>query len=134
MPILFNANSPRNARRTKLVLLPDVSSVRETTPNNCERMPGLLLSFLPIPWHTKFIGRQCKFFAEEAVGVDLPQCQKCGRGLMVPLSDFGPRGASLEYKVWACINPPCGFTIRIDKGTVIYGVKVGESKRRPDDY
>ena len=75
-----------------------------------------------------------QIFAEEAVGVDLPQCQKCGRGLMVPLSDFGPRGASLEYKVWACINPPCGFTIRIDKGTVVYGVKVGESKRRPDDY
>src|ERR1044071_9678650 len=132
MLVLCNANSSGNARRTQLVLLSDMSSVREITPNNCKRMPHLLLSSLPIPWHTKFKGRQCKFFAEEAVGVDLPQCQKCGRGLMVPLSDFGPRGASLEYKVWACINPPCGFTIRIDKGTVVYGVKVGESKRRPD--
>ena len=74
-----------------------------------------------------------QILAEEAAGVDLPQCKKCGRGFMVPLSDFGPRGASLEYKVWVCINPTCGFTIRIDKGVVLYGVKVGESKRRFDD-
>jgi hypothetical protein len=53
---------------------------------------------------------------------------------MVPLSDFGPRGASLEYKVWACINPTCGFTIRLDKGVVVYGLKVGEHKRRIDDH
>ena len=65
--------------------------------------------------------------------MDLPQCRKCDHGLLVPLSDFGPRSASLEYKVWACINPACGFTIRIDKGVVIYGVKVGESRRRLDE-
>jgi hypothetical protein len=61
--------------------------------------------------------------------VDLPQCQKCHQGLLVPLSDFGPRGAALPYKVWSCINPKCGFTIRIDKGIIIYGMKVGETKR-----
>jgi hypothetical protein len=61
--------------------------------------------------------------------VDLPQCQKCSKGFLVPLSDFGPRGASLQYKVWSCINPVCGFTIRIDKGIVLYGMKVGETKR-----
>jgi hypothetical protein len=66
---------------------------------------------------------------EEAVGVDLPQCQKCHQGLLVPLSDFGPRGAALPHKVWACINPKCGFTIRIDKGVIIHGLKVGETKR-----
>ena len=76
------------------------------------------------------MGSSTKFFCpEEADGVDLPQCQKCHRGLLVPLSDFGPRGAALLYKVWACINPTCGFTIRIDKGVVIYGVRVGETKR-----
>jgi len=53
--------------------------------------------------------------------------------VLVPLSDFGPRGASLEYKVWACINPTCGFTIRIDKGVVIYGRKIGDSRQRFDD-
>ncbi len=61
--------------------------------------------------------------------MDLPQCRKCNKGLLVPLSDFGLRGASLQYKVWSCINPGCGFTIRIDKGIVLYGVKVGETKR-----
>jgi len=66
---------------------------------------------------------------EEVGGVDLPQCQKCHHGLLVPLSDFGPGGAALPYKVWACINPKCGFTIRIDKGIMLYGMKVGETKR-----
>ena len=65
--------------------------------------------------------------------MDLPQCHKCGRGILVPLSDFGPRGSALEYKVWACINPTCGFTIRIDKGVVIYGRKVGDTRQRLDE-
>lgn len=51
----------------------------------------------------------------------------------MPLSDFGPRGASLAYKVWVCINPACGFSIRIDKGVVLYGLKVGESRRRGEE-
>ncbi len=74
-------------------------------------------------------GWEAEYFREEMVGVDLPQCQKCNKGLLVPLSDFGPRGASFQYKVWSCINPVCGFTIRIDKGIVLYGMKVGETKR-----
>jgi len=65
--------------------------------------------------------------------VEFPQCCACSRGVLVPLSDFGPRGASLEYKVWVCINPKCGFTIRIDKGAVLYGLKVGEHRRRYDE-
>ncbi len=64
--------------------------------------------------------------------MDLPQCRACQKGVLVPLSDFGPRGSSLKYKVWVCINPSCGFTIRIDKGVVVYGVKVGEHRRRFD--
>jgi hypothetical protein len=65
--------------------------------------------------------------------VDLPQCHACGRGMLVPLSDFGPRGSSLKYKVWVCINPACGFTIRIDKGVVLYSFKIGEPRRRSDE-
>jgi hypothetical protein len=98
-----------------------------------QRALRLLLFSLPFPWHTRKSGRQCESFEEEAAGVDLPQCQKCGHGVLVPLSDFGPRGASLEYKVWTCINPTCGFTIRIDKGVVIYGRKVGDSRQRIDE-
>ncbi len=98
-----------------------------------QRALRLLLSSLPFPWHTRKSGRQGESFEEEAAGVDLPQCHKCGPGVLVPLSDFGPRGAALEYKVWACINPACGFTIRIDKGVVIYGRKVSDSRQRIDE-
>jgi hypothetical protein len=105
----------------------------ERTVSHFRRGLRLLLSSLPFPWHTKKSGRQGESFEEEAAGVDLPQCHKCGPGVLVPLSDFGPRGAALEYKVWACINPTCGFTIRIDKGVVIYGRKVSDSRQRIDE-
>ncbi len=62
--------------------------------------------------------------------MELPECRKCSQGVLVPLSDFGPHGASLEYKVWACINPSCGFTIRIDKGVIVYGLKIYDARRR----
>jgi hypothetical protein len=28
------------------------------------------------------------------------------------------------YKAWACINPNCGFQLRIDKGQVTYGKRL----------
>jgi hypothetical protein len=28
------------------------------------------------------------------------------------------------YKAWACTNPYCGFSLRIDKGEVTYGKKI----------
>ncbi len=62
--------------------------------------------------------------------MELPKCRKCSQGVLVPLSDFGLHGASLEYKVWACINPSCGFTIRIDKGVIVYGLKIYDARRR----
>ena len=68
-------------------------------------------------------------YKEEAARVDFPQCKKCTLGVLVPLSDYGPQGASLEFKAWACVNPECGFTIRIDKGILQSGLRVGESKR-----
>ena len=56
--------------------------------------------------------------------MQLPQCQRCGRGVLVPLSDYGPRGSSLMYKLWVCINPDCGLTIRVDKGVIQYVARV----------
>jgi len=53
--------------------------------------------------------------------MDLPKCMKCSDGLLVPLSDYGQDGASVNYKAWACINPSCGFQLRIDKGQVTIG-------------
>ena len=53
----------------------------------------------------------------------LPTCQKCNVGLLIPLSDYGQEGATVFFKAWVCINPQCGFMIRIDKGEVSYGRK-----------
>ena len=48
--------------------------------------------------------------------MDLPKCQKCNNGLLIPLSDYGQEGASVVYKAWACTNPDCGFNIKIRNG------------------
>ena len=61
---------------------------------------------------------------EDAAEMELPTCMKCGEGRLVPLSDYGTDGASVTYKAWACINPVCGFQLRIDKGQVTYGRKL----------
>ena len=61
---------------------------------------------------------------EDAAEMELPNCMKCGEGRLVPLSDYGTDGASVTYKAWACINPVCGFQLRIDKGQVTYGKKL----------
>ena len=61
---------------------------------------------------------------EEDVEMELPGCMKCGEGRLIPLSDYGTDGAAVTYKAWVCINPSCGFSIRIDKGQVTYGRKL----------
>jgi hypothetical protein len=61
---------------------------------------------------------------KDAAEMELPTCMKCGEGRLVPLSDYGTEGASVTYKAWACINPTCGFQLRIDKGQVTYGRKL----------
>jgi len=61
---------------------------------------------------------------EGGVEMDLPKCQKCNDGLLIPLSDYGQDGASVQYKAWACTNPDCGFSIRIDKGEITYGKRI----------
>ena len=47
-----------------------------------------------------------------------PKCQKCGKGDLVPLSDFGSQGAPIQYKAWVCTNPDCGYNIKIRNGEV----------------
>ena len=52
-------------------------------------------------------------------------CKLCNQGVLLPLSDYGPNGSDIEFKVWVCHNPDCGFTMRIDKGQVSTG-RVGQ--------
>ena len=47
-----------------------------------------------------------------------PVCRQCSRGVLIPLSDYGPHGGDIPFKVWVCHNPDCGFSLRIDKGQV----------------
>jgi len=56
-----------------------------------------------------------------------PQCQKCDKGILLPLSDYGREGASIRYKAWVCNNPECGFNLRIDNGEISIGRTVGQS-------
>ena len=48
----------------------------------------------------------------------IPACQACNEGDLLPLSDFGSGGAELRYKAWVCTNPDCGFNIKIRNGEV----------------
>jgi hypothetical protein len=59
----------------------------------------------------------------------LPECQKCNRGVMVPLSDYGRDGATIQYKAWVCTNPDCGFNIRIDNGEISFGKPLETSQK-----
>ncbi len=47
-----------------------------------------------------------------------PRCRKCSEGDLVPLSDFGSQGASIEYKAWVCTNPSCLYNIKIRNGDI----------------
>jgi hypothetical protein len=49
-----------------------------------------------------------------------PECPKCDKGVLLPLSDYGQDGATVLYKAWACIKETCGYTLRVDKGKVAY--------------
>ena len=46
--------------------------------------------------------------------MELPKCQKCNGGLLIPLSDYGQEGATVLFKAWVCTNPDCGFSLRIE--------------------
>lgn len=57
----------------------------------------------------------------------LPRCQKCEKGVLVPLSDYGREGATIQYKAWVCTTPDCGFNLRIDNGEISIGRTIGQS-------
>lgn len=50
--------------------------------------------------------------------MELPVCQQCNNGTLVPLSDYGAQGAPVHYKAWTCINPGCGYNIKIRNGDI----------------
>ncbi|MBC8366596.1 hypothetical protein H8E52_04225 [bacterium] len=50
-----------------------------------------------------------------------PQCLKCTAGDMLPLSDYGRDGATIQFKAWVCSNPDCGHNLRIDNGEISVG-------------
>lgn len=56
-----------------------------------------------------------------------PECLKCSDGVLLPLSDYGRDGATINYKAWVCSNPACGFNIRIDNGEISQGRTIGIS-------
>jgi hypothetical protein len=60
---------------------------------------------------------------------ELPVCQKCKEGVLLPLSDYGRDGASITFKAWACSNASCGFNVRIDNGELSYGRTIGTSHK-----
>ena len=61
--------------------------------------------------------------------ISFPRCQKCPTGVLVPLSDYGRDGATILYKAWACINPTCGFNLRIDNGDISFGRQTSQSTK-----
>jgi len=48
----------------------------------------------------------------------IPRCLRCNVGRLVPLSDYGGQGAPVHYKAWVCINPGCGFNVKIRNGDI----------------
>ena len=60
---------------------------------------------------------------------NLPTCKKCGSGVLLPLSDYGREGATIQFKAWVCNNPECGFNIRIDNGEVSIGRQLTQSSK-----
>jgi hypothetical protein len=60
---------------------------------------------------------------------ELPVCQKCKEGILLPLSDYGRDGAPITFKAWACSNASCGFNVRIDNGELSYGRTIGTSHK-----
>jgi len=57
------------------------------------------------------------------VVMELPKCQKCNNGVLIPLSDYGRKGP-LSFSKLGMYHPDCGFSLRVDKGEVSYGKKI----------
>jgi hypothetical protein len=72
-----------------------------------------------------------------AGGSGFPICRACGRGELVPLSDYGGQGSAVQYKAWVCTEPDCGFNLKVRNGDVfvnepVYDYDVaGQRRARP---
>ena len=62
--------------------------------------------------------------------VAFPKCQKCNKGVLVPLSDFSNNQVPIRYKSWACTNIECRFSIVLRGGDVFYETSSKESESR----
>ncbi len=60
------------------------------------------------------------------VEFEFPRCRKCGAGDLVPLSDFGSQGASIQFKAWVCTNPNCLYNVKIRNGDIIINEPVSD--------
>jgi len=58
-----------------------------------------------------------------------PKCQKCGKGVLVPLSDFSNNAVPIKYKSWACTDKECRFFIVLRGGDVYYGTATADAAR-----
>jgi hypothetical protein len=74
-----------------------------------------------------------KCFEEEMT--EFPNCQSCETGELVPLSDFGGQGSAVHFKAWVCINPSCGFNLKIRNGDVYVNEPIleGKDRQRPPE-
>lgn len=70
---------------------------------------------------------------EGASGMEMtfPRCRKCNAGELVPLSDFGSQGASIQYKAWICTNPSCLYNVKIRNGDIIINEPVSDASLHP---
>ncbi len=58
-----------------------------------------------------------------------PECLKCEKGILLPMSDYGRQGSEIRYKAWVCSNPECGYNIRIDNGELSFGHGLEHSRK-----
>ena len=55
-----------------------------------------------------------------------PKCLNCEPGRLAPLSDYHQSGAAIHWKAWVCINPACGFNIKIRNGEITFNEPIGQ--------
>ena len=74
-----------------------------------------------------------QYFGKGASNVEngFPRCRKCGAGELVPLSDFGSQGASIQFKAWVCTNPECRFNVKIRNGDIFINEPVTDASSYP---
>ncbi len=61
--------------------------------------------------------------------VSFPKCLKCGKGVLVPFSDFSNNQVAIRYKAWACTNSECRSFIALRGGDVYYESADKQSNR-----